>query len=49
LTVDPPTSKAGDYVLLEAKMDLIVALTACSAEQSNNYRFKPIQYEVIEE
>jgi len=47
LSVDPPTSKAGDYVLLEAKMDLIVGLTACSAEQSNNYSFKPIQFEVI--
>jgi uncharacterized protein len=47
LSVDPPTSKAGDYMLLEAKMDLIVGLTACSAEQSNNYSFKPIQYEII--
>ncbi|MFC6997955.1 DUF1989 domain-containing protein [Rufibacter roseus] len=47
LSVDPPTSKAGDYVLLEAKIDLIVGLTACSAEQSNNYSFKPIQYEII--
>jgi uncharacterized protein YcgI (DUF1989 family) len=25
-------------------MDLIVALTACSALQSNNYAFKPIHY-----
>jgi uncharacterized protein YcgI (DUF1989 family) len=47
LSVDPPLSKAGDYVLFEAKMDLIVGLTACSAEQSNNYSFKPIQYEII--
>lgn len=47
LSVDPPLSKAGDYVLLEAKMDLIVALTACSAEQSNNYAFKPIEYQII--
>lgn len=47
LSVDPPQSKAGDYMLLEAKMDLIVGLTACSAEQSNNYSFKPIQYEVL--
>jgi len=47
LSVDPPKSKAGDYVLFEAKMDLIVGLTACSAEQSNNYSFKPIQYEII--
>lgn len=48
LTVAPPTSRAGDYLLLEAEMDLIVALTACSAEQSNNYSFKPIQYEVMQ-
>lgn len=47
LSVDPPQSKAGDYVLFEAKMDLIVGLTACAAEQSNNYSFKPIQYEII--
>lgn len=47
LSVDPPLSKAGDYVLFEAQMDLIVALTACSAEDSNNGSFKPIHYEVI--
>lgn len=47
LSVDPPMSKAGDYVLFEAKMDLVVGLTACSAEQSNNYAFKPIQYEIL--
>jgi uncharacterized protein YcgI (DUF1989 family) len=27
-------------------MDLIVGLTACSAEMSNNYRFKPIEFEI---
>lgn len=48
LSVDPPQSKAGDFVLFEAKMDLIVGLTACSAEQSNNYSFKPIQYQIVE-
>ncbi|MFD2516988.1 DUF1989 domain-containing protein [Salinimicrobium flavum] len=48
LSVDPPLSKAGDHVLFEAKMDLIVALTACSAEDSNNGSFKPIHYEIIE-
>lgn len=47
LSVDPPKSKAGDYVLFEATMDLVVGLTACSAEQSNNYSFKPIQYKII--
>lgn len=48
LSVEPPLSRAGDYVLFEAKMDLIVALTACSAEDSNNGSFKPIHYEIVE-
>ena len=48
LSVDPPQSKAGDYVIFEAEMDLIVALTACSAEDSNNGSFKPIHYEILE-
>ena len=42
----PPKSKAGDYIILEARMDLIVGLTACSAEMSNNYAFKPIGYTI---
>lgn len=46
LSVDPPLSKAGDYVLFEAQMDLIVALTACSAEDSNNGSFKPIHFSI---
>jgi len=46
LTVAPPLSKAGDHILLEAQMDLIVALTACSALQSNNNSFKPIEFEI---
>ena len=47
LTVLPPTSKAGDYVEFEALLDLIVGLTACSAEDSNGGTFKPIQYEIL--
>lgn len=46
LTVAPPLSRAGDYVVLEAQMDLIIGLTACSALQSNNYAFKPIEFDV---
>ncbi len=46
LTIAPPTSKAGDYIDLRAEMDLIVGVTACSAEMSNNYSFKPIDVEV---
>ena len=48
LSVEAPLSQAGDYLLMEAAMDLIVGLTACSAEDSNNGSFKPIQYEILE-
>ncbi|HMH32348.1 MAG TPA: urea carboxylase-associated family protein, partial [Puia sp.] len=44
VSVLPPKSRAGDYVVLQARMDLLVGLTACSAEMSNNYSFKPIGY-----
>ncbi len=47
LTVLPPLSRPNDYVLFEAQMDLIVALTACSAEDSNGGTFKPIHYEIM--
>jgi uncharacterized protein len=47
LKILPPRSKAGDAIVLRAEMDLIVGLTACSAEMSNNYRFKPIGYEIL--
>jgi len=47
LSVKPPLSKAGDYVVFKAELDLIIGLTACSALQSNNYSFKPIHYEIL--
>jgi uncharacterized protein len=46
LSILPPRSKAGDSITLRAEMDLTVGLTACSAEKSNNYQFKPIGYEI---
>jgi uncharacterized protein YcgI (DUF1989 family) len=46
LKILTPRSKAGDSIVLRAEMDLIVGLTACSAEMSNNYRFKPIGFEI---
>jgi len=42
----PPRSRAGDYIELRAEKDLLIGLTACSAELSNNFRFKPIDYEI---
>ena len=44
----PPRSKAGDYIILKAEMDLIVGMTACSAEMSNNNSFKPIGYSILD-
>ena len=49
ISVEPPKSKPGDFTVFAAKMDLIVGLTACSAGQSNNFRYKPIQYEILGE
>lgn len=46
LRVDPPLSKAGDRVVFRAMEDLVIGLTACSALQSNNGSFKPIDWEV---
>jgi uncharacterized protein YcgI (DUF1989 family) len=46
LQILPPRSRPGDYLLLRAEMDLVVGITACSAELSNNGRFKPIDVEV---
>ena len=42
LRIGPPLSKAGEFVDLRAEMDLIVGVTACSAEKSNNHSLKPI-------
>ena len=44
IRVEAPLSKAGDRVVFEAEMDLIIGLTACSALQSNNGSFKPIHW-----
>lgn len=41
-----PLSRAGDLTRFHAEMDLIIALTACSAGQSNNFTYKPIQYRI---
>ena len=46
IKVVPPLSRAGDSILLRAEMDLVASLTACSAELSNNWSFKPIEYEI---
>ncbi len=47
IAVQAPLSKAGDYICLRAEMPLIVAMTACSAGQSNNFSYKPIDFKVV--
>ena len=46
VAVLPPLSRAGDHVRLRAEMPLVVAMTACSAGQSNNFSYKPIDFRV---
>lgn len=46
LKVLPPLSRAGDHVAFEARIDLIVGLTACSAFDSNGGSFKPIHWRI---
>lgn len=47
LHIDPPRSVAGDRFVVRAEQDLLVGLTACSAEKSNGGVCKPIGYEVL--
>ncbi|CAN5450602.1 urea carboxylase-associated family protein [soil metagenome] len=47
LQILPPRSRSGDYLLLRAEMDMIVGVTACSAELSNNGSFKPIDVALL--
>jgi len=46
LDIQSPLSSMGDKIAFRAETNLIIGLTACSAEMTNNYRFKPIGYEI---
>ncbi len=46
ITIQPPVSKAGDYIELRAEMDMIVGITACSAGECNNFTWTPIDVEI---
>lgn len=45
--IDPPRSRPGDYIVIQAEEDLIVGITACSAPQSNNGNPTTIGFEII--
>ena len=44
LVIGPPLSQAGDLIRFQALRDLVVGLTACSAERTNDGSLKPIDY-----
>ncbi len=44
VAIAPPASRAGDAFAIEALVDLIVGVTACSSELTNNGRCKPVLY-----
>lgn len=48
IAVQSPLSKPGDFIIFQAKMDLVVALTACSDEGTNNGFCKPIDFEIFD-
>ena len=48
LTIRAPSSQAGDHVDLRAEQDLVVAVTACAAEHTNQGRLKPVGLRVFE-
>lgn len=47
LSVEPPISRPGDLIVFRAEMDLVIGLTACAAEGTNNGHLGPIDFEVI--
>ncbi len=47
VAVLPPRSSAGSRTVFRAESSLVAGVTACSAEQSNNGTFSPIDIEVI--
>ncbi|WP_417683993.1 DUF1989 domain-containing protein [Roseibium sp.] len=48
IKVLPPKSRPGARIVFEALDDLVIGMTACSAGQSNNFSFKPIDYSVTD-
>lgn len=47
ITVEPPVSRAGDYIELQAQMDLVIGVTACAAGKCNNFRCTAVDVEVF--
>ncbi|EYF05054.1 guanitoxin biosynthesis heme-dependent pre-guanitoxin N-hydroxylase GntA [Chondromyces apiculatus] len=48
MTIAPPPSRAGDAIELRAEAAMIVGLTACSSEVTNDGSLKPIDFEILD-
>jgi uncharacterized protein YcgI (DUF1989 family) len=46
LHIDPPPTRPGDRFTIEASLPVVVGITACSAEKSNNGHCTPIDWRV---
>lgn len=46
IAVRTPLSNAGDFIELQAEMNLIIGVTACSAGKCNNFHCTPIEVEI---
>jgi uncharacterized protein len=46
ITIQPPTSRPGDRLVLRASMDLIIGLAACSSEFTNGGRCADVAYSI---
>lgn len=46
ITINPPLSRAGDHIELQACMDLIIGVTACSAGKCNNFQCTAVDVEI---
>lgn len=46
LHIDPPPTRPGDRFTIQARVPLVVGVTACSAEKSNNGRCTPVDLRV---
>jgi uncharacterized protein YcgI (DUF1989 family) len=48
MAISPPPAQPGDLLELRAEADLVVALTACSSENTNGGALHPIDFEIAQ-
>lgn len=48
VVLKPPGTKGGECIEFRAEMDLLVGLTACSAEKTNGNELTPIDYAILD-